>query len=123
MSTKAYSTDLRTRVIEYIALGNSQRSASLLFKISTSAISKWCIRYKIDRSVIPKSRGGSTGKINVSDLQQFVLNNSDKTLSEIGLHFGASNCAIHKRLKALGFSYKKKPSPMWKQIRTKEIDT
>ena len=108
MTSKAYSNDLRSRVIEYIKTGNSQKSAAALFKIGKSAVSKWWLRYKQEGSMVSKPRGGSKGKIDPTKLKQYVESNPDKTLEEIGKEFGASDCAIHKRLRKLGFSYKKR---------------
>ena len=68
-------------------------------------------------------RGGSKGKINVENFKVFVANNPDRTLSEIGIKFGIKASSVYMRLKALNFSYKKKPSPMWKQIKTSAINT
>lgn len=116
MSTKAFSTDIRIRVIRYIESGKSQASASLLFSVSKSAVSRWWIRYKHDKQVTAKPKLGSKGKIDVGALKEYVTANPDKNLVEIGATFKVSNCAIYKRLKALGFSYKKKPSPTWKQV-------
>ena len=44
---------------------------------------------------------------------------TEPRLSDISLKFGISASAIHCWLKKLGFSYKKKPSPMWKQMKKK----
>ena len=120
MSNTTLSVDLRTRVINHIKLGNSQKVTSQLFKVSTSAISRWWIRYKSEGIVDPKPRLGSKGRVNPESLQTFIEANSDKTLLEIGSYFGVSACSIYRRLKKLGFSYKKKPSPMWKRIKTSE---
>ena len=114
------SMDLRSRVINHIKLGNSQKATSELFKVSTSAISRWWIRYQEKGVVDPKPRLGSKGRVNPESLQIFVESNSDKTLLEIGSHFGVSACSIYRRLKTLGFSYKKKPSPTWKRIKKSE---
>lgn len=123
MSNTALSIDLRTRVINHIKLGNSQKATSELFKVSTSTISRWWIRYQAEGVVDPKPRLGSTGRVNPKSLQTFVEANSDKTLLEIGSYFGVSACSIYRRLKTLGFSYKKKPSPMWKRIKKNESST
>jgi transposase len=122
MPIRSYSTDLRSRVIEHITSGHSQASASKVFKVSTSAISRWLIRYKSEGIIAAKARGGSKGKIDPLSLKKYVQTNPDKTLSEIGVYFGVSSCAIYKRIKHLGFSYKKKPSPMWKQVISKEMN-
>lgn len=120
MSTKAYSNDLRLRVIEYIKSGNSQKAAASLFLVGKNAVSRWWIRYKNEGSLVSKARGGSKGRINLIELEDYVNLNPDKTLEEIGNKFGVSDCAIHKRLKQLGFRYKKKTLSIWKQIKKKE---
>ena len=112
---RAYSKDLRIRVIEHIESGGSQKSACEIFKVSKSAVSRWWIRYKEEGIIAAKAVGGSKGKVDCEKLSGYVIANSDKTLAEIGLYFGVSACAIQKRLKKLGFSYKKKRLPMWKQ--------
>jgi transposase len=115
--------DLRSRVIDHIKLGNSQKATSKLFQVSTSAISRWWIRYQAEGIINPKPRLGSKGRVNSESLQAFVEANSDKTLLEIGSYLGVSACSIYRRLKTLGFSYKKKPSPMWKRIKKSGSDT
>lgn len=122
MAQATYSTDLRSRVIEYIKAGNEQKAAAKLFTISTSTISRWWIRYQAEGVVEPKPKGGSKGRVDSKSLQDFVLINGDKTLKEIGEHFKISICSVFRRLKKLGFSYKKKPSATWKQVPKKEKD-
>ncbi len=123
MTTTPYSIDLRKRVIECIEAGESQAYASRRFKVSSSAVSNWWIRYQKEGVIDAKPRLGSKGKINEEELKLYVENNSEKTLIEIGKEFKVSACAIYKRLKKLGFSYKKKPSPMRKQRKRKEKAT
>ena len=117
MTTSPYSTDLRIRVIEHIKSGKTQASASRTFRISTSAVSRWWERYIKSGTLKAKPRLGSKGKVDVKALEKYVRLNPNTTLSELGVMFGVSACAIHNRLRELGFSYKKKPSPMWKQIK------
>lgn len=123
MLIKEYSEDLRSRVIKHIESGCTQISTSRLFKVSTSTVSRWWIAYQQEVITSAKARGGSKGKINHEDLKVFVTENSHKTLLEIGKHFGVSAWAINKRLKTMGFSYKKKPSPTWKRAKKSETDT
>jgi transposase len=123
MLIKEYSEDLRSRVIKHIESGSTQITASRLFKVSRSTVSRWWIAYVEDGRTSAKSRGGSKGKINQEDLRIFVTDNNHKTLLEIGQHFGVSAWAINKRLKRLRFSYKKKPSPTWKQVKKNELRT
>jgi transposase len=69
---------------------------------------------------VSKPRGGSKGKLDPSQLEEYAKQNPNQTLEEIGKAFGVSDCAIHKRLKALGFKYKKKTLNIWKQIKNEE---
>jgi transposase len=123
MSTKAYSGDLRTRVIRYIEGGNTQLAASKLFSVSRSAVSRWWIRYINEGSLESKPKLGSKGKIDQKELENYVKTYPNKRLSEIGENFKVSGVAIWKALKKLGFSYKKKRSPMWKQVKKNEPST
>jgi transposase len=120
MTTKTYSNDLRLRVIEHIKSGNSQKSAVTLFLIGRNTVSRWWTRYKEEGLLVSKPRGGSKGKINPAELEDYMKLHPDQTLEGIGKVFGVSDCAIHKRLKALGFRYKKKTLNIWKQTRKKE---
>ena len=122
MQKRQYSVDLRERVIAYIEAGNDQKRTSKTFKISTSSVNRWWLRYQKENVISPKPRLGSKGKINIQELKAYVEANEDKTLSEMSKLFKVSICAIYKRLKKLGFSYKKKPSPMWKLVQKSEED-
>jgi transposase len=108
MTTKSYSTDLRTRVINYLQTGATQRTAALIFNISKTTVARWSLIYKCEERIEAKPRGGSCGKVDKILLSKFVKDNPDKTLVEIGKHFGISSVSVYKRLKNLGFSYKKK---------------
>lgn len=123
MTKKQYSLDLRERVIAYIELGNDQKTASKIFKVGKSSISRWWIRYKTEGVIKPKPRLGSKGKIDPEKLKNYVEANEDQTLAEIAKLFSVSICSVYKRLKKLGFSYKKKPSPIWRRTRENGINT
>jgi transposase len=117
---RSYSVDLRLRVIEHIKEGNKQKSSSILFKVSSSTVNRWWVKYQERGEVSPKARGGSKGKIDLKALEEFMESNGDKRLVDISKHFKASIWGICKRLKQLGYRYKKKPIPMWKRIKLKE---
>lgn len=123
MSKHEYSLDLRERVINHIKLGNDQLKTSRIFNVSKSSVNRWWIRYQKEGVFAPKPRLGSKGKIDPKKLRLYVETNEDKTLAEMGAVFNASICSIYRRLKKLGFSYKKKTSPMWSQIKKSEMDT
>ncbi len=108
MSTRAFSTDLRIRVIRYIEEGNTQRMAAQLFKVSKSAVNRWWKRYKEEGSLQAKPKIGSIGKIDQKVLEEYVKKHPNKTLREIAENFKVTGAAIWRRLKKLGFSYKKR---------------
>ena len=44
MTTSPYSIDLRKKVISYLESGKSQKSASEIFAINASTVSRWWLR-------------------------------------------------------------------------------
>jgi transposase len=64
---KAYSCDLRERVIEAVAAGASRREAAERFEVSVASAVKWLQRWRDDNSAAAKPRGGS-----VSPLDEFA---------------------------------------------------
>jgi transposase len=118
--TKNYSNDLRQRVIEYLEAGNGYGNASKLFRISISAIGRWYRKYKQEGNCLPKKRGGSKRRIDLENLEKYVKENKDMTLKQAAQKFGVSIFTISYWLKQLGYSYKKKTSPMWRQAKKNE---
>ena len=120
--TKSYSEDLRKKVIEYLLEGNSYDKASKVFKISVSAIGRWYRKYKKEGNYEAKKRGGSKRRIDLELLQNYVESNENMTLKAASKIFKVSIFTISYWLKRLGYSYKKKTSPTWKQIKKSEIN-
>jgi transposase len=123
MSTSPYSKDLRDRVIQFISSGNTQTSASLLFSLNLSTVNRWYLRYQREGNCLPRRRLGARSKINKKSLADYVSANPDAKLKDLSKEFGISIWGIYYWLKKLGFSYKKKPSPMWKQAKKNEQST
>ncbi len=65
---KAYSRDLRERVITAVETGASRREAAERFEVSVASAVKWLQRWYQQRSAAPKPRGGS-----VSPLEEFAV--------------------------------------------------
>src|SRR5215472_10113369 len=63
---KAYSRDLRERVITAVETGASRREAAERFEVSVTSAVKWLQRWYQQRSAAPKPRGGS-----ISPLEEF----------------------------------------------------
>jgi len=117
MSTSPYSLDLRKKVIRYIEQGNSQVSAAKLFDLNLSTVNRWYLRYKKEGHYHPRKRLGAKSKIDPKVLESYVNSNPDSKLKDLAKKFGISLWGINYWLKKLGFSFKKKPFPTWKQMK------
>lgn len=117
MSTSPYSTDLRKKVIEYIESGNSQSLAAKVFAINISTVNRWYLRYRREGHCLPKKRPGAKSKIDPKALEKYVLANPNLRLCDLAKVFAVSLWGIRYWLKKLGFTFKKKPSPTWKQTK------
>ncbi len=120
MTTKAYRKDLRIRVIEKKKIGMKEKKVGELFGVSINEVNRWWLRYKKEGSIVSKSRGGSKWKLDPLKLEEYVKLNPNQRLKEIGKAFGVSDWANYKRLKALGFRYKKKTINIWKLAKKEE---
>lgn len=120
MTTSPYSTDLRKKVIKYLEKGKSKKEASEDFNLHRNTVSKWWIRYKTEGLCSAKPRIGAKRRLNLEALTEYVKSNPNSTLSDMASNFNVSSAWISISLRNLGFSYKKKPSPMWKQTKKNE---
>ena len=123
MTTSPYHEDLRIRVIKYLAQGNGYKEASKVFELSISAIGRWNRCYKKVGHCKAKINPGAKRKIDLVQLEAYIQSNSDITLKKVAIKFNLSMWTIAFWLKKLGFSYKKKLSPTWRQRKNSEINT
>jgi transposase len=81
---KAYSGDLRKRVIEAVETGASRREAAELFEVSVTSAVKWLQRWRERRSAAPKPRGGSISPLEefATEILALVAEQPDLTLVE-----------------------------------------
>jgi transposase len=81
---KAYSGDLRERVIEAVETGASRREAAERFEVSVSSAVKWLQRWRERRSAAPKLRGGSIFPLEefATEILAVVAEQPDLTLVE-----------------------------------------
>ena len=84
---KAYSNDLRERVVKAVEAGQSCRSAALRFGVSPSSAIKWMERWRSGGDVSP---GSSRGRVSRSPLHPhrswllgLVAAQPDLTLAEV----------------------------------------
>ncbi len=119
---KAYSNDLRERVIKSYESGISKKEILDIFIISLDTLNRWIRKYKETGSIEPYKRTKYRAK-KFSDeaLLEHVLKNPSATLEERAMFFSVKHQSVYARMKALGITRKKKLSSMKKETRRKEM--
>jgi transposase len=114
---RAYSEELRGRVIEAVQGGASRREAAEEFEVSPSSAVKWVQRWEETGSTAPKPTGGSVSPLEEhSDLVLELVNQQpDLTLVEIVADLRkhrivTSRSSVWRFLKRQGLTFKKKPT-------------
>jgi transposase len=81
---KAYSCDLRERVIDAVETGASRREAAERFEISVASAVKWLQRWCKAKSAAPKPRGGSISPLEkvAAQVLSLIAEQPDLTLVE-----------------------------------------
>ncbi len=118
---KAYSLDLRQKIVDAYAEGNiSQRQLAKQFRVALSFIEKLLKQHRETGSIAPKKRTEQTPtKLNseqLTVLEQLVEENNDATLDELryqllqktGVRIGRST--VDRMLTKLNLTVKKKHS-------------
>jgi transposase len=114
---RAYSVDLRERVIELREAGQTQLSIASLLRLSVSTIKRYLGRYQTTGSVAPtvqKRNAPTLGAAELAVLEDQVQAHPDGTLHEHAAWFAAnsgrrvSHMTIHRALRRLGFTRKKR---------------
>jgi len=123
---KAYSYDLRQKVIQAIELDGLKKSeASELFNISRNTINLW-FQLKEETGDLkekPRQGGIKTGKITDWDnFRLFVSQNGDKTQAEMAQLWEGEISArtISRALQKIGFTRKKKLMVTRKEMKSNE---
>ena len=109
---KAYSEDLRDKVLEACESGDSQRSISKRFIISEKTVYLW-LRQRESRGhnrPITKYQKGHSHKIpDLAKFKEFVMKDPSRTAEELAKDWGnVSATCIKKHLKKLNFTRKKR---------------
>jgi transposase len=114
---KAYSEDLRERVIEAIEAGASRRAAAERFSISASSAIKWMQRWRVSGSVAASASRGRRSPLDqhAELLLGLIAGQPDLTLDEVRGRLAdrgimASRTAVWRFFDRHGISFKKKPA-------------
>ena len=109
---KAYSMDLRVRVLADCDAGLGTTSVARAYRVSSAWVRRLKQRRRETGEIAPRRRGGGPHqrKIDRQRLKAAVADQPDATLVELRQHLGV-NCslsAICKVLKQLKLTYKKR---------------
>lgn len=114
---KAYSGDLRERVIEAVESGASRHEAGERFEVSVSSAVRWVQAWRKDRRAIPKPRGGSKSPLedHAAQIMALYADKPDRTLLESVAELSkrrikTSKSALSRFFLRRGITYKKKPA-------------
>jgi putative transposase len=115
---RAYSSDLRERVVGRVLAGQSIREVAATYAISSSAVAKWSGRFRATGSVAPAKMGGYRPAIltahrdfvhgRFAEQSNLTLRGLQKELAARGVK--VSYGAIWKFVHAEGLSFKKNRS-------------
>jgi transposase len=114
---KAYSGDLRERVIEAVETGASRHEAAERFDISVSSAVRWLQVWREKRRAAPKRRGGSVSRLEKHATQILALQaeKPDRSLMEMVRELAkrrikTSKSALSRFFLRHNMTYKKKPA-------------
>jgi transposase len=122
---RAYSIDLRERVIEAVNKGIWQlKEIAKFFNINVKTIYKWRKILEITGTLAPKTgfeQGHSHKITNLDEFKNFVTENPDLTLKEMAQKWGnVSPQTIGRSLKKINFTLKKNNLAIKSAMKKKE---
>lgn len=114
---KAYSADLRERVIEAVETGASRHEAADRFEVSVSSAVKWLQCWHESGSAAPKPRGGSVSPLErrAAQVLAVIADHPDFTLMEMVAELRrqrirTSKSALSRFFHRHDITFKKKPA-------------
>ena len=118
---RAYSVDLRKRVMKYLDEGKDKKSASSMFSIGISTVYRWIQERKERGNIQPKIRPFAYKYIDDEKLKQYIENHQDAFLWEIAEEFSVTKQAIFYALKRLKITRKKRQISTKKEMSKREL--
>jgi transposase len=114
---RAYSSDLRERVIEAVAEGSTRREAAERFGVGVSSAVRWYQFWRIDGTIAARLCGGSRSHLEdyAEEIVALIEEQPDRTLDEIvaAMHkrrMPGSRTALVRFLNRHGITLKKSPA-------------
>jgi transposase len=103
---KAYSLDLRRRIVAYVAGGGRKTDAARRFGVGRDTVYRFLKAAKAHR-LAPKTSWGRWRKIDPQQVGRYVQSHADATLDEMRDVFGASRTGIWQALRKMNCTLKK----------------
>ena len=115
---RAYSLDLRERVVAAVAAGQSCRAVAVTFKVSVASVVKWSQRFRSTGSAAARPVGGNRPSVLAGErdwLLKRLAEQPDVTLRTLlaelaGRGIKVSYYAVWHFFEHEGISFKKKPA-------------
>jgi len=104
---KAYSLDLRRRIVAYVQNGGGKTEAARRFGVGRDTVYRY-LEADAASTLTPKTSWGHWRKLDPQRLVQHVQAHGDDTLVEMGKHFNVCKACVGKALKKMGYTRKKK---------------
>ena len=117
---RAYTEDLRKKVISHIMSGCSKREAARIFNIGEATVYNWLRLYKTG-SLKPKKRTDYPRKVDEKKLREYIEQNLDHTLKQIAEALSLKFQNVAKWLKRLKITRKKRPRFIKNEMKKNEL--
>lgn len=119
---RAFSLDLRQKVVDFILAGGTKRDAARIFGIGEDSVYRW-MRLQKKGDLRAKKRIFLPKKVNVEILRAYVEKHPDHTLTEIGKALFLGPQTVWKWLKRMKITRKKKPHFMQKAAQSNVLNS
>ena len=100
---RAYTLDLRERVVRFVNRGGTKAEAARRFALGRRTVYRYVAAAQTG-TLPPKTSWGHWRKLDPQKLQAYVTKHPDATLKELQTMFGVSYQAVWVRLRQLGFT-------------------
>lgn len=119
LGMRAYSLDLRERIVAAVREGHSLRTVARRFAVSAASVSRYGSRLERAHTLAPRPVPGARprlGAATLSALQEHVQQRPDTTVTELHAWLrqehpaagtSVSRATVHRALIRAGFTYKK----------------
>jgi len=103
---KAYTVDLRRRIVDFVNAGGAKTEAAVRFRVSRKTVYRY-LAADAAGSLAPKAGWGGWRKLDPGRVRREVARRPDATLAELAGVLGVHFTAVRYRLRKLGVTLKK----------------